>query len=73
MPDFLDEFLASNPDPEIIELCNNNPQCIFDAIQTGDPSIGLDSADTNNRNMMDSINGGKYWLSDQLQFPKHYY
>ena len=47
----LSDVVASAPS-DIIEMCNNNEQCIFDAIQTNNPEIGVGTLDsiTNNDN-----------------------
>ena len=52
MPAFLDEVLdaASN---ETRALCGNNPECIFDATETGSMDIGLETLQTNQENVND--------------------
>ena len=49
MPAFLDEVLdaASN---ETRALCGDNPECIFDATETGNMEIGLETLQTNQEN-----------------------
>ena len=49
VPDFLDEVLgaASN---ETRALCGDNPECIFDATETGNMEIGLETLQTNQEN-----------------------
>ena len=50
----LSDVVASAP-ASVVEMCNSNPQCIFDAVQTGDLAIGmgtLDTIDSNNNDVM---------------------
>ena len=50
----LSDVVASAPD-SIATMCNSNPQCIFDAVQTGDPDIGtgtLNTIENNNNDVM---------------------
>lgn len=54
IPPLISDVVASAP-VSTVEMCNNNEQCIFDAVQTGDLSIGtgtLNSIDTNNNDVM---------------------
>ena len=54
IPPFLDEVVANAPD-DIKTMCSDNPQCIFDAVQTNNPEIGvgtLDSIEHNNNDIM---------------------
>ena len=59
MPIFLDEVLdaASN---ETRALCGDNPECIFDATETGNMEIGLETLQTNQENVNDQIVACKY-------------
>ena len=59
MPDFLDEVLdaASN---ETRALCGDNPECIFDATETGNMEIGLETLQTNQENVNDQTVACKY-------------
>ena len=59
MPAFLDEVLdtASN---ETRALCGNNPECIFDATETGSMEIGLETLQTNQENVNDQTVACKY-------------
>lgn len=52
IPPFLDQVVASAPS-EIVTQCAGNKQCIFDAVQTGNPQIGTDTLDTINSNTED--------------------
>lgn len=51
-PAFLDEVLSSASDT-ITQACNNDPQCIFDYAETGDPEVGMATLETNENNNMD--------------------
>ena len=57
-PVFLDEVIESASD-EILELCGNNSECIFDAIQTGSTEIALDTLETNKTNANDQMITGR--------------
>ena len=54
MPRFLDEVVA-NASADIIALCGDNAECIFDATETGDTNIGLESLSTNQENTNDQM------------------
>ncbi len=41
-PPFLDEVVA-NASSEVLEMCGDNVECIFDSIETGDINIGLET------------------------------
>lgn len=58
-PVFVDEVIGSASD-EILELCGNNSECIFDAIQTGSTEIALDTLKTNKTNANDQIITGRF-------------
>ena len=62
-PVFLDEVIATASD-EILELCGENAECIFDAIQTGSHDIALDTLETDITNTNDQMITGK--LGDQF-------
>ena len=47
----LSEVVANAPD-EIKTMCNDNEQCIFDAVQTNNPEIGMGTLDS----IMDNAN-----------------
>lgn len=49
MPRFLDEVLA-NASADIRAMCGDNAECIFDAVETGDTNIGLETLGTNQEN-----------------------
>jgi hypothetical protein len=54
MTAFLDEVLDSASN-ETRALCGNNPECIFDATETGNMEIGLETLQTNQENINDQI------------------
>ncbi len=41
-PPFLDEVVA-DASVDILQMCGDNVECIFDSIETGDISIGLET------------------------------
>ena len=49
-PDFVDEVVA-NATQEVLDLCGTNVRCIFDATQTGDVNVGLDTMQQDSFNM----------------------
>lgn len=57
-PVFLDEVIESASD-EILRLCGDNAECIFDAIQTGNNEIALDTLETDKTNVNDQMISGK--------------
>ena len=57
VPIFVDEIQAS---PEVLAACGDNERCIFDASQTGNLDIGLDTMQTDETNMDDQLNAGVY-------------
>ena len=59
MPRFLDEVVA-NASADIIALCGDNAECIFDATETGDTNVGLESLNTNQENNNDQMIICKY-------------
>ena len=58
-PVFLDEIIATATD-EIRQLCGDNAECIFDAIQTGRTDIALDTLETDITNTNDQMITGKF-------------
>ena len=42
VPGFLDEVLAG-ASPEVVDVCGSDSMCIFDATQTGDLAIGIET------------------------------
>ena len=58
IPAFLDEVVA-NASPEVLAACGNNTECIFDASETGDISIGLETMATNDINTNDQEQASK--------------
>ena len=58
-PVFLDEIIATASD-EILELCGDNAECIFDAIQTGSTDIALDTLETDITNTNEQVITGKF-------------
>ena len=61
IPAFLDEVVA-NASPEVLAACGNNTECIFDASETGDISIGLETMATNNMNNDDQEQASKLYM-----------
>ncbi len=41
-PPYLDEVVA-NASAEVLQMCGDNDECIFDSIETGDINIGLET------------------------------
>ena len=41
-PPYLDEAVA-NASAEVLKMCGDNVECIFDSIETGDINIGLET------------------------------
>lgn len=54
LPRFLDDVLTNATD-EIRSMCGDNAECIFDATETGDTSIGLETLNTNQNNNNDQM------------------
>lgn len=54
MPRFLDEVVRNATD-EVISRCGDNPECIFDATETGNVDIGLETLQTNQDNVNDQM------------------
>ena len=48
----MDEVVA-NASEEVLEACGDNVECIFDASQTGNISIGLETRQVEENNQMD--------------------
>lgn len=64
LPRFLDEVVNDAP-ADVISFCNNDAQCIFDAMETGNMEIGLETLQTNMDNINDQIVICKFnWQSD---------
>lgn len=57
MPAFIDEIMAS---PEAIARCGGNTECLFDATQTGNIDIGLNSMEFEVTNVADRDEAGWY-------------
>lgn len=58
-PVFLAEIIETASD-EIRQLCGDNAECIFDAIQTGRTDIALDTLETDITNTNDQMITGKF-------------
>ena len=58
IPPFLSDVVAS-ASADIISSCTGNEQCIFDAVQTGDPNIGMGTLDTVTNNNEDVVVASK--------------
>jgi hypothetical protein len=61
MPAFLDEVL-NTASSETRALCGNNPECIFDASETGSMEIGLETLQTNQDNNNNQMIACKYCM-----------
>ena len=48
-PDFLDEVVAQASE-EVVSACGGNERCIFDATQTGNVEVGLETMNTDQIN-----------------------
>ncbi len=59
MPVFLNDVLDSAPQ-EVLDACGDNNDCIFDAIQTNNISMGLQTMSSNQQNMVEQVLGGKF-------------
>ena len=59
LPAFLDEVLSTASD-ETRALCGDNPECIFDATETGNMDIGLETLQTNQENNNDQMIACKF-------------
>ncbi len=58
MPSFVDE-VVENASEEVLEACGDNIECIYDASQTGDISIGLETMIADTENQMDEAISGE--------------
>ncbi len=56
---FVDEVVENAPS-DIVEMCGGNIRCIFDATQTGNIDVGLNTMNTEDTNMEDRIITGMY-------------
>ena len=57
--------MANAPD-SVVNDCNGNEQCIFDAVETGDTDIGMDTLDTVNNNNEDVMIASKSLIQTQI-------
>ena len=64
IPEFLDE-VVSTASIEVLTACGDSVQCIYDASQTGDISIGLETMVTSEVNVEYRQEASK---SDKLQY-----
>lgn len=62
MPDFVDEVVMNAP-AEVVDMCDGNTRCIFDATQTGNIDVGLDTMHTEETNMEDRVLSGMDMIS----------
>lgn len=53
-PVFLDEVIHLATE-EILQLCGDNAECIFDAIQTGNTDVALDTLEMDTANSNDQM------------------
>ena len=58
-PVFLDELLP-NADPEIVEFCDGDPQCVYDYTETNDSSIANSTKMTNMENVNNSVQASMF-------------
>lgn len=58
IPLFVDEVVNGASD-EIREACGNNARCIYDASQTGNLNIGVDTMQTDETNQEDQMVSGQ--------------
>ena len=61
IPPYLSEVVANAPQ-DIITMCKNNEQCVFDAVQTNNPEIGAGTLSTIESNNMDIMQASEYWI-----------
>ncbi len=57
-PVFADEAADSVPQ-DVLDACGDNQECIFDATQTGNLEIGMETLTTNNGNIDDQNQASK--------------
>ena len=60
LPAFVDEVVAS-ASQEVLDACNDNIRCIFDASQTGNLEIGVNSMQTEETNMENEMIASKQY------------
>ena len=60
IPVFLDEVIKQS-DPEVTAQCGGNSQCIFDAAQTGDISMGLNTMQISSENVAEEVATGNFF------------
>lgn len=58
VPSFIDEVVAAAT-PNILEACGSNLECIFDATETGDINVGLQTKMTQENNLNDQAQSCK--------------
>lgn len=63
IPTFLDDVLAGAPQ-ELMDQCGSDSMCIFDATQTGDVAIGLETKTLIETDILNREIVGKSQLSD---------
>ena len=67
IPAFLDEVVA-NASPEVLAACGNNTECIFDASETGDISIGLETMAIDDNSKKDQAIAGEFMWFQYVKF-----
>ena len=58
VPSFVDEVVAAAT-PDILEACGTNQECIFDATETGNINVGLQTMMTQQNNINDQTQSSK--------------
>ena len=59
IPPLIDDVVNSAPQ-NIIDICNSNEQCIFDAVQTENIELGTGTLDTIESNNMDVVEASMF-------------
>ena len=65
VPEFLDE-VVSTATVEVLTACGDSVQCVFDASQTGDISIGLETMVTSEVNTENRLEASEFYLNYHL-------
>ena len=61
IPVFLDEVINQS-DTNATAQCGGNSQCIFDAAQTGDISVGLNTMQISSENVAEEVATGDFFF-----------
>ncbi len=62
-PKFLNDVLAS-ASQEVLDACGSSSDCIFDATETGNISVGVQTMSSNQQNMVEQELGGKLYSDE---------